>query len=1792
MSLLLPLLTPPMFKLASSRPAQAVGIPDNSTGTDGDGGRTAGTPPMGGEAVGADGSQLCETLPPQASSGASEAPIASHRSRIRSPRSRAARRPVSAGRRLGSLPGGSGPEAASTESNPVSLKPRTFRIGTWNMRGSLDSKRQPKIHRAEGFMSVEKIDVLIVTETHHVSPLSPLPRSAKVLAESGDDSTRAGLAVLAPSHSVWSCVHSLVITPGRALLVLLSHLVSRESFWLLAVYGDCSGSSSRSAFWTNVRDPLADFISSYPALAASHPSWPPLWSGCLAGGDWNTVLHAEDRSPVRPTPRSVLRPLQDVLSLCQAVDAAGPNAFPRGFTWSCANRGRFIHSRLDRIYIPSQSWSSRLPVSIPTNWSDHKLVWADCSILAPRVELAVPAPRLPDIESLSKDSRFWSAVLAGYNALVSSTITLESWTTFKSLVLSEGILSKSLRRHHKTKDWRAALRGDLVHEDDLHQAIHEALRPACSSEPSLLPPRSCRWRSVLPDHMLPSPVSRKHLPRRATRWGDVSDPSPHPWSYELPGYVSILDLGPWPSDPVGPWFPAIVPAPQGSVANLLDSRVSLRRAATLRKYRNMVDSHSSAWFKLSSNKEADERGSRASVSVDGLRRSSSDVASTSLPTMLPIARSFFTDLHTPVPASPTRSALQHSLLEEVHDTYSTLPSPPPVMGRFTLPEVIALRPRMHNTAPGPDGIQNGFWKALASRIDSLEGPSLPPLSFWEAFRELTDDIRSRGTSRCHFKDANLSLFFKKGDPTLVANYRPISSMNTDCKMYTNLINSRLAPWAVSKLHLDQKGFVPGRLITEHTRLATEVAHLSNSTGSDGYIVSLDQAKAYDRTDLSWLIRVLASMGVCPDLVSLIEDVVYGCQTRVRINGAYSRPYSLDRGVRQGDPLSCLLYAFSIEPMGMRLRRVISGISVYGLPPAKLIMYADDMNIFLSTHDDLPLIKSTLSATSSAIGSKFNFEKTDILLVGSLAHRSLPPSDFMDVTSCFQGAFILPPGSPLRVLGVWISSPDFARARWVQISAHISMLIGQWNSIGASMRNRVLLAKALLMSHCYYLMDGNGIPPRILHQISQKILRFIRGRFCSAPYSILSAPISEGGLDCPSLVHRRLAYDAKYVGDMISAPLDTQWKCWTRADLQHASHNGTPRKDRRVPLQPLLQHAHVTLKLLEPRLRQAYVSLRKLGYNVECAFPSKAARNAMPSCYHPALPLPMPRRAALLSHFNLTSIGRLFNPLNKVNAGKRARGPWTLSSLIATRELLLNELYPMAWYPDWHLPDHQILCGDIKIWPAMDGPYGCIRFLSAHPSMWAARSGLRLYFPSRVRGGRRGFQPRVTKKFPLPPPLPASFPTCPPRAPLVTVWTDGSALHNGRDDCVAGAAWFSHEGAFEYSHIVGAIPSNNVAEVVAVVMALKAWRSHNLHVITDSKFALGLVSGGLLAAERDGWPDCPALGFPRGTSLRPLYQLLLSLLRQHNSILKFSWIKGHSGDDGNEHADHFARLGAINDHWLFDLSDISVPPGWVDTAPVLNHQPLAHLSYLIVRDSTPSPLLSDRFRPFCENWSSWMVGHFNIHLDITKHFHRIWTVNIPPGLKGLLWKLASNSLPLGKNWHGTSDFGRTCRCGSPMSASHVWMGCPSYDLAPLLALLCEKLRLLYHGPHRTLRPNEWGPPFWYPLFVLRPLESYLPLAREDRRLLGDSRDDREWAIGSYLWYIWAARMKEIMEPDRNFIPASCVPILRDILVLPTSRTPTRIFSSPSPCGTLASRRTPSPPSALPSRRTYIQRTLEA
>jgi len=1050
--------------------------------------------------------------------------------------------------------------------------------------------------------------------------------------------------------------------------------------------------------------------------------------------------------------------------------------------------------------------------------------------------------------------------------------------------------------------------------------------------------------------------------------------------------------------------------------------------------------------------------------------------------------------------------------------------------------MVSLLSKMPNTAPGPDGIPYSFWKKLVKILAGLQDSDSPPRTFWNVFSDLTKDIEERGSSRAGFKDANISLFLKKGDPTLVSNYRPISSMNTDCKMYTNLINARLAPWAVSKLHPDQKGFVPGRLMNEHTRLASEVVHLCDATGTPGFVVGLDQAKAYDRVDQLWLMKVLMAFGLPASLILLISDLTNDCRSRVRINSGYSPYFTLKRGVRQGDPLLCLLFNFSIEPLAIKLRERIVGISIRGLPPVKVMLYVDDVNLFLSSQDSVPEVSKCLSEVSHAIGSKFNLDKTDVKPVGphEFQLRCFTNQDMGG--SIIPRAHILPPADPLRILGVWVGSRDNALQRWLQIDNHIKKIISQWRAIGASVRNRSLLAKALMLSRCHFLLDGNGIPPHMLRKISGKIMNFVQGKFSAMAFRTLEAPLVEGGLNSPSLTTRKYTTDLKFLSDLVMGNQRVPWKQWTWLDLKLASF--TSRAGTYDGLNPFTQLAYTKPSLLQDRVSQAFLTARKFGLDLACAVPSLAARMRTPVLNHPALPRPSSQRFLKIMKLCEVGVRRVVH----LYALPPMRGTGLGKTLSAMKEAVESSTWsPLENYRSGTRNTH------VNVWPNMTGPLGCVRVFTRPRSLVAGRMVRDAYKKTRVRLPKEDYVP-VTRVYSR------------PQENIeydrdIHIWTDGSADQNGRDDCTAGSAWISDMQLSDKISLAGSVLSNNIAEVAAVVLCLLAWRNAHIVVHTDSTYVLGLLKGGLLAMERDGWGDAPR-HMSRGPPT-PLLQLLLYLLRDRTGRLDFVKAKAHGSDIMNNIADSLANEGRKTGR-VFDIDAIRILAGWVDTSPVLCHQPLDYLTRLTVRAMVQAPTGTLKFGVFSDRWMVMIGNMFGVVLDPGSHIGKVWSLTVPEGLKEVLWKEMNGAQVLGHRYYGTGliklDLGRVCMCGDKMSLQHILLGCKSYILQPLLDLLLSTLKEVSPAnSFKTLHPDEWGWSPWYPLLALKEIEeTVLPILKGRKtvlKTLKKTRQKREWIIGNYYWALWKWRMKEIHEDTFKFVPRLCESLLRQILLTP-------------------------------------------
>ena len=179
-------------------------------------------------------------------------------------------------------------------------------------------------------------------------------------------------------------------------------------------------------------------------------------------------------------------------------------------------------------------------------------------------------------------------------------------------------------------------------------------------------------------------------------------------------------------------------------------------------------------------------------------------------------------------------------------------------------------------------------------------------------------------------------------------------LNVDYKIASRAIAGRLLKVLHVVVGKDQTCGVPGRFIGENVAYLRDVVDYVSQVGVSCAILSLDQEKAFDRVDWSFMRATLSSMGFGPSFIGWIDLFYRGSQSAVNVNGHVSSYFSLSQAVRQGCPLSPLLYVMVAEVLACNIRSHpdISGPSLPGsavpLPP--LSQYADDTSVVVTSDD--------------------------------------------------------------------------------------------------------------------------------------------------------------------------------------------------------------------------------------------------------------------------------------------------------------------------------------------------------------------------------------------------------------------------------------------------------------------------------------------------------------------------------------------------------------------------------------------------------------------------------------------------------------------------------------------------------------------------------------------------------------------------------------------------------------------------------------------------------------------------
>ncbi|KAG2219694.1 hypothetical protein INT45_001866 [Circinella minor] len=204
------------------------------------------------------------------------------------------------------------------------------------------------------------------------------------------------------------------------------------------------------------------------------------------------------------------------------------------------------------------------------------------------------------------------------------------------------------------------------------------------------------------------------------------------------------------------------------------------------------------------------------------------------------------------------------------------------------------------------------------------------------------------------------------------------------RVATNLINQY------------QTGFIHGRYIADNRILVRLIMDHASRTRNPSIALTIDQLKAYDRIHPEYLQQVLSHYGFPSSLINCIISLFFNTQISVNVNGHISPSIVQKRGVRQGDPLSPLLFNLALEPFLQRflLEQEFQGYSIpssflclLGSPAAKILAYADDTLVFIQNRANLDRCFSHLSTHSATSNAKINTSKTQVISLSGAASSS-------------------------------------------------------------------------------------------------------------------------------------------------------------------------------------------------------------------------------------------------------------------------------------------------------------------------------------------------------------------------------------------------------------------------------------------------------------------------------------------------------------------------------------------------------------------------------------------------------------------------------------------------------------------------------------------------------------------------------------------------------------------------------------------------------------------------------------
>lgn len=394
-----------------------------------------------------------------------------------------------------------------------------------------------------------------------------------------------------------------------------------------------------------------------------------------------------------------------------------------------------------------------------------------------------------------------------------------------------------------------------------------------------------------------------------------------------------------------------------------------------------------------------------------------------------------------------------------------------------------------NISPGLDGLPNEFYVTL-----------------WQYIKDLVIDSFNEGFLHGELSDTHkqiiLSLIFKKNDRKFFKNYRPISLSNTDYKILAFVLANRLQKILHKIISPEQVAYIKERYIGQNIRLVLDVIDDSKKVDTNYVLLFLDFEKAFDSLNWDFIHLSLSAFGFGNNFCHWIKSIYTKPQAFLKINGFLSERFSINRGIRQGCPLSCLIFIIATEFMTQVIQQndKIKGIPLNENATIKITQYADDTCLFLYDKYQIKECIDTVKSFSSVSGLMLNLNKTEAICL--CRNTNCQP----DIKNIMWSK------SYIRYLGIYIGHDKIAcdNLNWTSKLEKFQKLIDSWRLRKLTLFGKITIIKSLALPKLLYSISMLPTPSYLIKQVNKILFNFLWGKVDRIKRSVLINDYDKGG----------------------------------------------------------------------------------------------------------------------------------------------------------------------------------------------------------------------------------------------------------------------------------------------------------------------------------------------------------------------------------------------------------------------------------------------------------------------------------------------------------------------------------------------------------------------------------------------------------------------------------------------------------------------------------------------------------